>query len=87
MAAVAGSAFVDGAARQVGLWIFGALPAGFPIRPAQAVLTLVIAGLIAGALPVHVQTRAWALALTPLMAWMTARAADVILGRVILPLI
>jgi hypothetical protein len=77
VAAVAGVAAAGaGEVRQLWRYAAGDLPTGFPLHPTQAVIGLVIAVVIAGALPRDARTRIVALLLTAPMAWAASGLID-----------
>jgi hypothetical protein len=83
MAGMAGIALADGTVHRLWLMLLGDLPAGFPVRPFQALFNVLAALVIAGCLPVHRRARAWALGLTPVMAILAGMVIDEVLGRVL----
>jgi hypothetical protein len=78
LAGAAALAVADGTLRQLWLAGTGALPAGFPLHPVQAVAGVVVAVVVAGVLPRHGRTRAVALVLLAPAALVATAGLDVL---------
>ncbi|WP_225233335.1 DUF6518 family protein [Klenkia terrae] len=73
-------AVADGTVAQLWLAAVGELPAGTPLHPVQAVAGVLVALVVAGALPRHGRTRAVALVLLVPAAWIAAAGLRVLAG-------